>query len=148
MQKIMKKLAAFIISIFVFPALSCAEDSVFTDMKKHLSYLNQRQALISKNIANADTPGYKTLDLAPIKSQKSPRGISLAGTSPMHITHHKAGNNFQTVRDGSPDTAINGNDVVLEEEMVKMSQTDMEYQKTLSLMRQMTSLVKVAIGDQ
>lgn len=31
----------------------------------YLTYLTRRQEVIASNIANADTPGYKTLDVAP-----------------------------------------------------------------------------------
>ncbi len=33
------------------------------DLGRYLTYLSERQEVIASNIANADTPGYKTLDL-------------------------------------------------------------------------------------
>lgn len=144
----MKKLATIILIIIVFPTVSLAEGGVVSDIKKHLSYLNSRQSLISKNISNADTPDYKTLDLAPIQNEQKHRGIKLQATSPMHITKQNNRYNFRAIKSGdSTDTALNGNDVVIEDEMIKMADTDLEYKKAINMMRQMDSLMKVAIGD-
>ena len=33
------------------------------DLGRYLTYLSERQEVVASNIANADTPGYKTLDL-------------------------------------------------------------------------------------
>ncbi|MEP6716056.1 MAG: flagellar basal body protein [Terriglobia bacterium] len=35
------------------------------DLGNFLSYLSRRQEVVASNIANADTPGYKTRDLPP-----------------------------------------------------------------------------------
>lgn len=37
--------------------------SVGSDIEKYLDLLSKRQQLIASNIANADTPGYKTKDI-------------------------------------------------------------------------------------
>lgn len=37
--------------------------SVGTDLDKYLDLLSKRQQLVASNIANADTPGYKTKDV-------------------------------------------------------------------------------------
>lgn len=35
------------------------------DLGRYLTYLSQRQEVVAANIANADTPGYKALDVEP-----------------------------------------------------------------------------------
>ena len=35
------------------------------DLGRFLTYLSERQEVIASNIANADTPGYKTLEVEP-----------------------------------------------------------------------------------
>ncbi|MDP7142886.1 MAG: flagellar basal body protein, partial [Alphaproteobacteria bacterium] len=39
---------------------------LFQGLSAKMRYLNQRQTVISQNIANADTPNYKPQDLKPI----------------------------------------------------------------------------------
>jgi flagellar basal-body rod protein FlgB len=41
-----------------------AMDRVGVDLGNFLSYLTRRQEVIASNIANADTPGYRALDVA------------------------------------------------------------------------------------
>jgi len=35
------------------------------DLGRYLTYLSERQEVIASNVANADTPGYQTLDVEP-----------------------------------------------------------------------------------
>ncbi len=46
-------------------------DRVGLQLGNYLSYLSRRQEAISSNIANADTPGYRTIDIAPPPSFSS-----------------------------------------------------------------------------
>ena len=46
--------------------VSAQEAGLFNAMQGKLDYLKQRQKVLSKNIANADTPGYKAQDIEPI----------------------------------------------------------------------------------
>ena len=39
---------------------------LFTMLTERMAWLNKRQAVLAQNIANADTPGYKPKDPAPV----------------------------------------------------------------------------------
>src|SRR5512132_2116644 len=41
--------------------------SPFGVLKEHLAWLGQRQQILARNIANADTPGYAPRDLEPVR---------------------------------------------------------------------------------
>ncbi len=41
----------------------CMLDGVATQLERYMDLLSARQNLVASNIANADTPGYKTQDL-------------------------------------------------------------------------------------
>lgn len=141
----MGKFALAAIMLFMLPSHSFASGDVYSAMKHKMSYLNQRQSLLSANISNADTPGYKASDLTPMGS-KNPSVVKLATTSPMHIASAGGNSSFRRVKDKTAETSLDGNNVDLQEQMVKMSETDMEYRATLGFMRQMNSLMRVAIG--
>ncbi len=56
------------------------------DLEKYLNLLSVRQKLTASNIANADTPGYKTRDIdfqaefaAAMQGESSPRVYEIAG---------------------------------------------------------------------
>ena len=62
---------------------------LFAMLNERMSWLNQRQQVLANNIANADTPGYKPNDLAPVNFEKlardASRGLALAGTDAAHL---------------------------------------------------------------
>jgi flagellar basal-body rod protein FlgB len=122
---------------------------LFGLLKGRMGYLNQRQRLISQNVANADTPGYAARDLKAfsfgdaMKSVRDPGGVTTMRTNAMHL-QGKATQSTVWTSKVTPDseTTLDGNSVVLEEEMVKMSEARMGYdaavgfyQKSLGLMR-------------
>src|SRR5580704_6741187 len=127
---------------------------VFAMLKSKLNYLADRQKLIAQNVANADTPGYAPQDLKPFSIGRQAAGaagmggaglmpVSMSVTSSMHISPPTSAGSSALGGDvtASPDSeaTLNGNSVVLEEEMEKMTEarTDYEaaigfYQKSLS----------------
>ena len=146
----MKKLALITFIVSFLPFASHAKDDLLSSLSNKLKYLNQRQSVISHNIANADTPGYKARDLEDFKLNKSAgssMGIKMMATSPGHISAATSVSHFKTIKQAdSYDTSLDGNNVSLEEQMVKMAETDMEYNKVVGIMRQYNGLVRSAIG--
>jgi len=43
--------------------VGCVVDSITDQIEHHMDLLSARQKLVASNIANADTPGYKTKDI-------------------------------------------------------------------------------------
>lgn len=136
-----KLLAIF---ICIIPAFANAD--IFKDMSESLRYMNQRQSVISQNLANADTPGYKAKKLQPMDSRGS--SISLVTTSPKHISGNRYKGPARVVED--PNTryeTIDGNTVVIEDQMLKMNQNTLDYRATLGVMRKMSGLVRSAVSS-
>lgn len=147
----MKELVLILLFIAFLPSHSLAGDDLVSALGVKLKHLNQRQSVISQNIANSDTPGYKALDLADINFQSvgGGMGVQLQATSPNHISDANSATKFKYLEQkNSGITTLDGNNVNLEEQMLKMAQTDMEYNKTVGLMRQINGLVRTAIGRQ
>lgn len=141
-----------VLSAVISPPLALAQVDVFDAMKSKLRYLSARQSVISQNIANADTPQYKAKDLESVnfmeaQTQKS-RSVGLTTTHPGHIGGQRSSMPYKTTSFTSAyETAPNGNNVVLEEQTVNMTQNNLEYQTTVNLMRKLNGLMKTAIGD-
>ncbi len=70
------------------------------DLGSYLTWLTRRQEAVASNIANADTPGYKTRDVEmpgdfnSVFSQLSPIATEVAG-----LTAHNDGNNVSIDRE-------------------------------------------------
>lgn len=125
-------------------------------LRERMSWLNNRQSVLSQNVANADTPGYLAKDLKPLDfdqlvQQRMPASLqqasSLTVTNPRHIeiSSSRAGRFKEAV---SPDSAPNptGNTVSLEEEMIKVSDTQAQYQAASNLYAKAVGLLRTAIG--
>lgn len=141
----------FLAAFLSMPTPSPAQDDVLSALHTQMNYLNERQSVISQNLANADTPGYKAKDLAPInplRAGSTASRLAMVTTSPMHMGGKTKPIEFKSVReDDAYDTSPDGNNVDIEQQMVKMSQTDLEYQKTVGITRQFNGLLRTAIGD-
>jgi flagellar basal-body rod protein FlgB len=124
-------------------------------LKDRMGYLNHRQKLIAENVANADTPGYQPRDLKPFdKLVAAPGtiaadsgGLALARTNPMHIAAvtPTPGGPLSPSKSPDSETTLNGNSVVLEEEMMKMTETRSDYSTAVSLYQQSVTMLQTAI---
>ena len=124
---------------------------LFGLLKGRLGYLNQRQRLISQNVANADTPGYVGRDLKPftfdeaMKAQAAPGGVTPTRTSAMHLAGTAKQTSVWTSR-MSPDseTTLDGNSVVLEEQMLKMTEARANYDAAVGFYQKSLGLIRMA----
>jgi flagellar basal-body rod protein FlgB len=124
-------------------------------LKDRMSWLSKRQDVLSQNVANADVPGYTPKDLKPQDFDKTLRSTlaqfrsasTLAVTDPRHIpVSTEKARGFET-RD-TPDVAAapGGNSVSLEAEMIKIADTQAQYQAAANLYGKAITMMKVAIG--
>jgi flagellar basal-body rod protein FlgB len=112
-----------------------------------MSYLNQKQAVLSENVANSDTPGYKQLELNPFTFGQALKQaqVGMATTDPHHIMPPgMAGSNIQTVKSKDTEAMANGNSVDVENQMMEVSRTAIDYQTMTSIYHKMTGLFKIA----
>lgn len=131
---------------------------IFAMMKQRLHWLTERQQVLSQNVANANTPGYEAKDLKELDfgAMVKASGPSLApvATSAMHIGSPAAGQGLSLgkARGGEierkPDfeTTPAGNSVVLEDQMVKVAQTQMDYETVTGLYSKSLGLIRIALG--
>ena len=126
---------------------------LFQMLRSRLGYLSERQKTIAQNVANSDTAGYAAQDLKPfgfdVKMQAQKAGMAMAVTSPGHIAPagQKSGLGAQWKPTRTPDseTTLNGNSVVLEEEMVKMGEARTNYDAAITFYQKSMGLLKMAI---
>jgi flagellar basal-body rod protein FlgB len=124
-------------------------------LKDRMSWLSKRQDVLSQNVANADLPGYTPQDLKPQSFDKTLKSTmsqfqsasTLAVTNPRHIAIASAASHSYEVKD-TPDVeaAPGGNSVSLESEMIKVSETQAQYQAAANLYAKAITMMKVAIG--
>lgn len=123
-------------------------------LKGRLQYLNKRQNLISENVANADVAGFTPKDIkAPTFAQlvghtQGPGVVTLAVDQPGQIPSPGSSSSdaLQMKAVDAPDseTRMDGNSVVLEEEMLKMAESRMDYDAAISLYQHSLNMLKTA----
>jgi flagellar basal-body rod protein FlgB len=125
-------------------------------IRGRLGYLNERQRLIAQNVANADTPGYTPADLKPFTVAKvsaaplalAPVAAAPAVTSPAQIALpvvQKPADPWQPQNTPDSETRLDGNQVVLEEEMMKMNDSRMNYNAAIDYYEQSMNMIQTAI---
>ncbi|BAI71844.1 flagellar basal-body rod protein [Azospirillum sp. B510] len=123
---------------------------IFKLMSRKMDWLTQRQEVLSQNIANADTPEYKGRDLKPFSFRDAlsdNRRLTPVATSAGHLAGTRGAGGMaqeQKVRDPY-ETAPDGNNVVLEDQMMRMSQSSMDYQTITNLYKKQVAMIKSAI---
>ncbi len=123
---------------------------LFSMLKSRLDYLNQRQGLISENVANANTPGYQPRDLKPFTIKGSHAGAPLALASVQLTPAHMAGSVSESpawAPEDSPDSEgrLDGGHVVLEDEMMKLTDARMNFETAIGFYQKSLSLIQLAI---
>ena len=120
-------------------------------LKERMTWLHQRQDLLSQNVANADTPGYVARDLKALDFEnalrKTSSGAAMMTTNARHIAiAPTSASKFDDV--AAPDVAYsaNGNAVSLEMEMIKVSDTQAQFQAAANIYAKAMTLMKTAIG--
>ncbi|UTW56815.1 flagellar basal body rod protein FlgB [Kordiimonas sp. SCSIO 12610] len=134
---------------------------IMAALKKRLKWLNANQSVVSQNIANADTPGYRAKKLAEQDFSSLVDGLTntqsrMSATSTLALKtsdarHLSAGGTTQGIASASEDKSVeetpDGNAVVLEEEMLKLADNQMQYGLAINLYRKNAGLLKSAIGQ-
>ena len=111
-----------------------------------------RLSTVADNIANSDTPGFVARDMKPMNfeaalaGQDSGAGLNI--TNVRHINMRPAGSPFELEEaageGGSPDGTV----VSLEQEMMKMSDTQLQYQAATNIYQKAVNMFRIALGGR
>ncbi len=116
-------------------------------LTQRMAWLGQRQEMLAQNVANADTPGYKPRDVKPLDflglARNAARRVRLAATDARHLA---GGVRAPAFREEVRNPGSAGNAVVLEEELIRVSETVMEHQLMTDLYRKHVKMIRSALG--
>jgi flagellar basal-body rod protein FlgB len=109
---------------------------LFNVISQHNSWLSARQAAIAGNIANVNTPGYKALDVEPFAAVMEKTQLTMASTSPAHMTSAGEAKPAAAVGTEQPwEIAHSGNSVTLEEELIKAGDINRAFKLNTGVLR-------------
>lgn len=109
------------------------------------SHAGSRMGVIAKNIAHADTPGFKAQDIADFASVYETQGDGMRSTRPGHIGDPARPAAAVPFASGGAE-APNGNSVSLEKEMVKSVEARQEHEMALAIYRATSDVIRASLG--
>jgi flagellar basal-body rod protein FlgB len=104
---------------------------------RHTRWAEARQATITGNIANANTPGYESLDIEPFADVMDKTRLVMARTDGAHLggTDDVDGNAMKVAADDSWDVNNTGNSVSVEQELMKADEVNRAFSLDVSVVR-------------
>lgn len=127
--------------------------SVFDALSRKMGWLSQRQGVLAENVANADTPGYKPRDVEEAAFQRTLkralRPMAPRVTDPGHVDASIPPRRDSFDADEAKEkyeTSPVGNAVVLEEQLIKVADTQMDYQTMTNLYKKHMGMFRMALG--
>jgi len=122
-------------------------------MKKTLDLLSARQNLISSNIGNLDTPGFKASDLdfqGQLREALGSGKLTIEATNKKHFGPKTSNISSLTPEPFEEEDAAksNGNNVNVDKEMAKLAENQIVYNATIQLMMKRASTIRAAISEQ
>ncbi len=128
---------------------------LFNALLERMNWLATRQRVLSENIANADTPGYRPKDLKPLNFGSFLQGGAAAPAAPLAMAV-TAANDIAPVsaqggfaiqkQSADAETSPTGNSVVLENQMMKLAKTQIDYAAATKLYAAQVKMIDTAIG--
>jgi flagellar basal-body rod protein FlgB len=127
----------------------------FSALRTQMKWHAARQSVLAENIANADTPGFQARDLVRVDHERRvdvPRsgGVAAVRTDSKHLSSAPVSlsqsSQFEGRRQETFEVTPEGNSVVLEEEVMKMTANQLDYQTVSSLYQKSLSMLRTAVG--
>jgi flagellar basal-body rod protein FlgB len=119
---------------------------LFDLAERRLAWADQRRAVLAQNIANANTPGFKPHDLKSFAATLGGAGtVAQVRTHPDHLSAAGAtalGEVVDRTHTQSPD----GNAVAMDEQLMKVADTDTMHALVTTIYRKYLGMFSMALG--
>jgi flagellar basal-body rod protein FlgB len=129
--------------------------TIFSAIQMRMQNLSQRQQVIAQNLANSETPGYKSREVSEPNfgdllqgaggiSIAKPR-VELTGTMKNLGAVQPMGSGIVFDKDVT-ETKPDGNNVTLEDQLLKMGKVQADFSAMTNIYRKQMVLLKTALG--
>ncbi|MEM8876689.1 MAG: flagellar basal-body rod protein FlgB [Pseudomonadota bacterium] len=128
---------------------------IFGALKSRMQFHNARQVVLAENVANAETPNYVARDVERPDFAKMVQGGPMRGpqqvtmpvrTDGMHLAGLPSTSGLRPEDAQSFEITPEGNSVILEEEMMKIAQNQMDHQMAASIYSRGMAILRTAVG--
>jgi len=109
-------------------------------------WLAARQTAIASNVANANTPGYRALDIEPFSAVLDASPIEMAATSPAHLSQAQSqAGGLREIEVEPAEQTLSGNTVNLEQQMINLGEVNRDYTMSANIRRAFHQLLLSAL---
>jgi flagellar basal-body rod protein FlgB len=120
--------------------------NIFAAAQSHMSWLGARQIVASENLANSDTPGFKSKEIGAFQLEMLSSPSRLQKTKSAHYQRgqsiiEKYGAEFQN----NDEPTLSGNDVVIEKEIRVVGENARLYAFDVGLMKSFQKMVLASV---
>lgn len=131
--------------------LDVFQNQTLEAMEAYMTRLSQRQQIVASNMANIDTPGYKTRDIsfhATMQELLAGNNVNPQTTRPEHITGRMdVFPQAQVFEVQDIPTGTDQNNVDLDREMLKLSETSFAYSLITQMVRSKFGMIATSINE-
>lgn len=109
---------------------------LFQVASQKADWLSVRQTTVAGNVANANTPGYRAVDIEPFSAVLGTSPLAMSVTNSADLAVPGAGRDpFIEVDENPIEQTVSGNTVNLEEEMVRLGEVTRDFNMTANIQR-------------
>ena len=118
-------------------------------LQRALDYHSERHNVVASNVANANTPGFKPMELLRVEDQALGNTLPLKVTKEAHLNSGELAelHGATLVEDQSALGGLDGNSVSLEREMSKLSANDLRYESAAKMLSHKLGMLRYAAND-
>jgi flagellar basal-body rod protein FlgB len=133
--------------------MALADIPILSMLRTRMEWQQARQKVLAENVANADTPGFRSRDLAPLKFDDhlppQLQSVALVQTESGHIGGSPMSDApFRSAAASGYEVRPTGNAVSLEDEMMKVAANQVDFQAASTLYTHSLNLIKTALGKR
>jgi flagellar basal-body rod protein FlgB len=120
---------------------------LFDLAERRLAWADRRQAVLAQNIANANTPGFQPHDLKPFaEALGNANSVSPVRTQPNHLAGTAGADSQAEVVEKPHTRAPDGNAVTLDEQLVKVANTETAHALVTAIYKKYLGMFATALG--
>lgn len=107
-----------------------------------------QQAVVAKNIAHADTPGFKAMTMPELEQQNATLGLTATSRPPrsQHIIAVANSSNAVAITDPDAEVSPNGNSVSVEMEILKSIEAERAHSRAITVYQSALNILRTSIG--
>lgn len=128
---------------------------ILAGIRERMQNLSERQRVVATNIANSETPGYKAREVSEPNFASLVGGSGMIAAPRVQLTDRmKSLGAIQPIGTGLildkdiTETKPDGNNVTLEDQLLKMGEIQADFTAMTGLYRKQMSMLKTAVGGR